>query len=171
MKRILLLFLVLLVSCNARSDAICEKYKGATLCANMEISAETEGGVKVISLYTETDGESSKVKVTEPESIAGISAKCENGKLSFDEMQLELCEVSSVSPLRIAESLLKMWRSSPQSEGESAVYVCERMRAECKFDENLLPVYAEIYEDGRLCMRVKFLDCEVIYNEQVESLG
>lgn len=181
MKKIYIVILpiLLLVSCkntDAFADKISEKYKSsAAISIEAEIAAEFADRTDVYKvLYNHAKGCESTIKVLSPESISGIEATIGEDctVFKFKDAILETgMDLSNVSPLNVLHKLVTVWSFDTAvqtgNDGDNVLLVFNEGEWEYRtlFSKDYLPISAEVICDSKTRMKIKFLKCEGITND------
>lgn len=131
-------------------------------------------GEKVYSFTLDCsyNGDKTRLRVLEPESIAGIAATVSgNGAvLEFDGVELEFGKLANGFPSPVAAPWLlgQCWTgeyiawAGPDGDLERITYLRgyddEELTVDTWLDANRVPVYAEVAQDGVRCLTVEIKD-------------
>ncbi|MBR5478892.1 MAG: hypothetical protein IKU84_01820 [Clostridia bacterium] len=175
MKKFIALFLplFLLVACGEEDDAklLSEKYRSApSISIDAEIRAEFSDRSDVYRVtYDYERGTDAKVKVISPATIAGIEATIDetSATLKFKDTVLETgMDMNVPTPMNVIHKLVKVWSfndmSQIGSEGDLILLVFQDGEHEYRttFNEEYMPISAEIMFNSKLIMKIDFLKCE-----------
>lgn len=186
MKRIgaLLLLLVLLAGCTGKRDeldrvmALRAKLLGCESCTfDVEITADYGDAIHTFAMKCQGDNQGNLLfKVTEPETIAGITGEFTRGegKLTFDDVAVEfpLLADGQVTPISGPWILLKTlqggYLAACGTEGDYLrvtihdSYDDDALEMEIWLDGNDIPVRGEILYDGRRILTLDIGDFEIL---------
>ena len=111
-----------------------------------------------------------ELEILAPDSIAGITAEITgaDGKLRFDGAYVDfgLLADGELSPIAAPQTLFSCWTEQyiASSGGGCVSYElgsgAKRLEMICRFDEDNLPVRAEIYQQGTQLMALEISDFE-----------
>lgn len=193
MKRILFCFAaaLLLTGCaarqsDARADAIQARYAAmGGYAARVETAVVRETETARYALEVVGDGESTRVTVLAPEELAGVAATVEGDALTltFDGMALDAGSVDpGVSALNAVDVALRAaaegWIVEQNAErfaDVDALRLCfeterggEPLRVAVWFNEQGLPLYAELERGGAVVAYLEFTDF-ALYDKMEET--
>ena len=168
-KKIIMLLSILcvlpLTGCGAgREEARFERFRASltdsAVTVTAEVTARDADTLSVFTLRCAETPEGCALEVLAPEEIAGVKARLADGeaKLQFDDLILPMPQAAdTVSPLMALPLVLQAARTGFldlvwDADGLTAQLITDDDTAvRITFDENDLPVSAEIDVDGRTC--------------------
>lgn len=162
MKKILPLILVLfLSSCAQVEDLSFSEFRNKTLEIEAKITQISENYEQIYRVNFIGNGDVGEIEILEPESISGICAKIEDGKVKFNDTIVLTEEKLYLSPLASISHILKAWENEPLEAGKIGE------NTELKFNDVISvfspekPLYSEIICDNKVVLRVDFIKSEV----------
>ena len=139
-----------------------------------QISADYGDQVYAFTLKCRSDGEETRLQVTEPDAIAGIAAtvSADGTKLQFDDAELDFGKLANgyVSPVTVPWLLVQCWMgeyiawSGADGDLERVTYLRGYDDAELTVDtwfSNGVPLHAEVIYDDVRCLTVEILDFQM----------
>ncbi len=162
MKKILPLILVLLLSSCAKVEKMSfSEFRNKKLEIEAQITQISENYEQVYRVNFIGNGNVGEIEILEPESISGICAKIEDGKVKFNDTIVLMEEKLYLSPLASISHILKAWEGEPNEAGKIGE------NEELKFNDVISvfspekPPYSEIICDNKVVLRVDFIKSEV----------
>lgn len=177
--------LLLLTGCHASEETAVQEaltFRTALLSAKScgytaEVTADLGERIYEFTMdctYRPSDG-AAELTVTEPETIAGISAAvdAESAAVSFDDLALDLGEPAGgrAAPLQLPRLLGEAWSTGyVESQAEDGDgwqvtyrigYDAEELLVYTWLDAALSPTRAEVYEDGVLVLSAELSGFEI----------
>ena len=185
MKRMLVLSTLaalLLTACAAertegRAQALQRRYlESESYTAEVVVTIPDEADMRTYTLRVERAAGETRLRVLEPEELAGIGAVLRDGGALSLEFDGTLLDAGSAGPgvsalnspsilLRAAAEGYVTERSEERFAGEDALRLCfeteyggERLLAAAYFDGEDRPLYAELERDGEILAYLEFTD-------------
>ena len=173
----IILTVLMLISCESSDFAqeIPRRYKEmAGIRIEAEISAEFNDRTdKYTVLYSYQKGSNATVKVLKPEEIAGIEATIDEDAATFrfkDTILETGMDINSPTPMNVLHKLVQVWSfkevTQTGSEGDNTLLVYDDGDYQYRtvFNDDYLPICAEIMRNSKLKMKIDFIKCEGTVN-------